>query len=297
MHVAAENGSSQLIPRSGQEQFGAIGTRVLIRPAPKLALHIAFGKNAIHGVVLPQEERRLAGLQLLPLPRQSHRSEHDLPGLLRNHAAIRIQTKRLRPANVQRDRRQQGHRARLGHIFNSDSRTGCLRRLKHYLPGGGSVPRVLIEDQPVGFKMNRVFRLRRSRLVRMPHPLGIRFQVNQHRALRTDVARRGIVLEIIPGNPVETASILAVDDDLDAVQLRPSAPFELNRLGSAHGKQSAAFFRFGDGKALGGLLNVQADFRGDVMYDLVHPPARVEIHPGNRCHHQNRAQGEPAAQT
>src|ERR1700738_4794719 len=52
LHVAAENGSSQLIPRSGQEQFGAIGTRVLIRPALKLALHIALGKNAIHCVVL-----------------------------------------------------------------------------------------------------------------------------------------------------------------------------------------------------------------------------------------------------
>src|ERR1700674_2609310 len=78
LHVAAENGSSQLIPRSGQEQFSAIGTRVLIRPALKLALHIALGKNVIHRVVLPQEERRLVGLQLLPLPRQSHRSEHDL---------------------------------------------------------------------------------------------------------------------------------------------------------------------------------------------------------------------------
>ena len=262
----------------------------------KLAPHIALGKNAVDRVVLAQEERRLVGLQLLPLPCQSHRGEHDLPGLLRNHAVICIQADWLRPADRQRDRRQQVHRARLGHIFDAHSRTGCLRRLKHHLPGGGSVPRILVEDQPVGFKMNRVSRLLRSRLVRMPHPLGIRFQVNQHRALRAHIARRGIVLEIIPGNPVEAAGILAVDDDLDVMQLRPSAPFELNRLGGAHRKQGAAFYGLGDGKALGGLLNVQADFRRNVVDDFAHTPARVEIHPRDRRNHQNRAQGEPAAQ-
>ena len=209
---------------------------------------------------------------------------------------IRIQTKRLRPADIQPDRRQQGHRARLGHIFNADGRTGCLRRLKHYLPGGGSVPRILVEDQPVGFKMNRVSRLRRRRLVRMPHPLGIRFQVNQHRALRAHIARCGIVLKMVPGNPVEAAGILAVDNNLDVMQLRSSATFELNRLRSANRKQGAAFCGLRDGKALGGLLNVQADFRGNVVDDLVHTPARVEIHSRDRRNHQNRAQCEPAAQ-
>ena len=125
----------------------------------------------------------------------------------------------------------------------------------------------------------------------MPHPLGIRFQVDQHRALRAHIARRGIVLEIIPRNLVEAAGILAVDDDLDVVQLRMSTPFELNRLGCAHRKQSAAFYGLGDGKALGGLLNVEADFRG-----LAHAPSRVEIHARDHRNHQNRAQGEPAAQ-
>ncbi len=234
---------------------------------------------------------------MLPFPCQSNRSKHDLPGLLRNHAAICIQTKRLRPANIQRDGRQQGHRPRLCHIFDTHSRTGCLGSLKYHLPGGGSVPRILVEDQPVGFKMDGVSYLLRSRLVRMPHPLGIRLQVNQHRALRADISRRGIVLEIIPGNSVKAAGILAVDDNLDVVQLRPPAPFELNRLGSAHGKQGSAFFGLGDGKALGRLLNLQADFRRNIVDGLTDTPARVEIHPRDRRNHQNRAQGEPAAQT
>src|SRR5258708_36644479 len=91
LHVAAENRRGQLIPRSGQKQFGAIGTRVRTRPTMELAPHIALGKNAIHRVVLAQEERRLVGLQLLPLPCQSTRSKHHLPGLLRTRAAICIQ--------------------------------------------------------------------------------------------------------------------------------------------------------------------------------------------------------------
>ena len=263
----------------------------------ELGPHIALGKNTVHRVVLTQEERRLVGLHLLPLAGHAHRGEHDLPGLLRNYATICIQMDRLRPVDRHRDCRQQIHRAGLRHIFNAHRRTGCLRRLKHHFPAGGSIPRILVEDEPIGFKMNWVSGLRRRRLVRMLHPLGIRFQINQHRALGVHIARRRIVLEIIPGNLVEAAGILAVDDDLDIVQFRSSAPFELHRLGGAHGKQSAAFHRLGDREALCSLLNVQADFRWNVVDDFTHPPARVEIHPRDHRNHKNRAQGEPAAQT
>ena len=163
-------------------------------------------------------------------------------------------------------------------------------------PLAGSVPRIFVEDQPIGFKVDRFFRLRRRCLIRMPHPLGIRFQVNQYRALRVDITGCRVVLEIVPGNPVEAAGILAIDDDLDVVQFRASATFELNRFGGAHRKQSAAFDGLGDGKTLGGLLNVQANFRRNIVHNLAHTPARVEIHPRNDRHHENRAQGEPAAQ-
>jgi len=67
----------------------------------------------------------------------------------------------------------------------------------------------------------------------MPRALWIRLQVDQHSTLRGHVAGTGIVLEIIPGNLIEAAAILAIDDDLDVVQLGASALFELNRLGSA----------------------------------------------------------------
>ena len=130
----------------------------------------------------------------------------------------------------------------------------------------------------------------------MPHALGIRFQVNQHRPFGAHIARRAIELEVIPGNPIEAAGVLAVDDDLDVVQLRPSALFELHRLGGAHRKLSAAFAGVGDRKSFGGLLNVQADFRRNIVHGLAHTPARVEIHPRDRTNHQNRAQSEPPAQ-
>src|SRR5208282_1008763 len=106
----------------------------------------------------------------------------------------------------------------------------------------GSVPGVLIEDQPVGFKMKWDSGLLGRRLVGMSNPLGIRFQVNQHLALRVHNSRCWIVLEIIPGDPVKAAGILAVNDDLDVVQVRPSALLELHRLGSTHRKLSAAFY-------------------------------------------------------
>src|SRR5450631_1596185 len=65
LHVAAENGGGELVPRAGERQFGAIGTRLRIRvggrAAMKLALHIALGKNAVHRVVITQEERRAVG--------------------------------------------------------------------------------------------------------------------------------------------------------------------------------------------------------------------------------------------
>ena len=48
----------------------------------KLAPHIALGENAIHSVVLPEEERGAVGLQLLPLSGEAHPRKHDLPRLL-----------------------------------------------------------------------------------------------------------------------------------------------------------------------------------------------------------------------
>src|SRR5450631_434799 len=70
LHVAAENGGGELVPRAGERQFSAIGTRLRIRvgrfrvggrAAMKLAPHIALGKNAVHRVVITQEERRAVG--------------------------------------------------------------------------------------------------------------------------------------------------------------------------------------------------------------------------------------------
>src|SRR5258708_19725481 len=68
LHVAAENRRGQLIPRSGQKQFGAIGTRVRTRPTMELAPHIPLAKNTIHRVSLAQEDPRLPELLFLPLP-------------------------------------------------------------------------------------------------------------------------------------------------------------------------------------------------------------------------------------
>jgi hypothetical protein len=78
LHVAAENRRRQLIPDTGQEQFGPIRPRLRLRagrfrvgrfraglgqcPPVKLAPHIALGKNTLHRVVIAQEERCLVRL-------------------------------------------------------------------------------------------------------------------------------------------------------------------------------------------------------------------------------------------
>jgi len=103
-------------------------------------------------------------------------------------------------------------------------------------------------------------------------------------------------LRAIPRDPVKASGVFAIDDNLDVVQIRPPALFELNRLGGANREQSAAFLRLGDGKALGRLLNIQAQLGRNAVDDLAQTPLRVEINPRNRSHHQNRAQGKPAAQ-
>src|SRR5208283_1446651 len=130
------------------------------------------------------------------------------------------------------------------------------------------------EYQVIGFKVKRFFNLLRRRLVRMAHSLRIRFQVNQHPALAAHIARARIVLELIPGNAVEAAGVLAVDNDLDVVQVSSSTLFELNRFGSAHRKLGAALLRLGDRKALGRLLNVQSKFGGNSMDGLAQTPLR-----------------------
>src|ERR1019366_6057712 len=95
LHVPAENRRRQLIPHTGQEQFGPIRPRLRLRtgrsrgrrfraglgqcPPVKLAPHIALGKNALHRVVIAQEKRRLVGLYSLPLARPPHPGERNLP--------------------------------------------------------------------------------------------------------------------------------------------------------------------------------------------------------------------------
>ncbi len=130
----------------------------------------------------------------------------------------------------------------------------------------------------------------------MLNALGIRFQVNQHSALRGHIARHGIVLKVISMPLVEAAGVLAVDDDLDVVQIRQSTRFELHCLRSADRELSAPLDGLRDGKAFGGLLNVQAEFRRKRANGLAHTPLRVEIHSRDRSNHQNRDHGEPAPQ-
>ena len=65
--------------------------------------------------------------------------------------------------------------------------------------------------------MNRIPDLRRRRLIRVPYPLRIRLQVNQHPAFGVYIARPGVVGKVISRNLVETVGFLAVDDDFDVV--------------------------------------------------------------------------------
>ena len=93
-----------------------------------------------------------------------------------------------------------------------------------------------------------------------------------------------------------TVSYTHLDVYKRQVQLGASALFELNRLGSADLELGAALLRLGDGKAFRRLLNFQAHFRRNVVDGFPHTPARIKIHSGDSGHHQNRAQGKPAAQ-
>jgi hypothetical protein len=78
------------------------------------------------------------------------------------------------------------------------------------------------------------------------------------------------------------------------VKSGPATISKLDRLRGTYGELRATLHRLGDGKALSRLLNIQADFRWNIVGNFAKTPLREEV---NTCHgrnHDDCAQREPA---
>ena len=180
--------------------------------------------------------------------------------------------------------------------MDADGGAGGFGSFELDLAGGGGVAGILVEDEVVGFEVNWLLQLGRGRLVGTFAAFGIGFEIDEDAAFGDNVAGGGIEFKVFSGDAIEAAGIFAIDDDLDVVEFGSIALFELHGLGGADRELGAALLGFGDGKALGGLLNVDAELGWDLVDGFADAPARVEIHAGYDGDHQNRARGKPRTQ-
>ena len=180
-------------------------------------------------------------------------------------------------------------------VGHSNCGAARLRNAEIHFGLGVGVPGLLIEDQVAGGQMNGILKFFGWSLVGAQCTLWISFEVNLDLALAGDVAGLRIVFEALSVNLIEAAGILSIQCDGDIVQLGTSALLELDGSAGLHLEDGVSLGGTGDGEALGGLLNVDANFAGNLLERVLHPMAGVEVSSRHHQHKRDGADHEPAA--